>query len=292
MAPTLALMLALLLTAGALGASMVVAAEPIRPSLQLAASYRPGIELADYWVSEKYDGIRAYWNGHELVTRNGNRISAPQWFTEHWPGVPLDGELWTGRGEFERVSATVRDAIADEASWRRVRYMVFDLPAAGGSFTQRLHSLRALIDPSRAGTLQVVPQWRVSDTAELQRELEAIVAAGGEGLMLHRADAPYRAARSDHLLKLKPYEDAEARVIGHSPGRGKYQGMLGALLVERPDGVRFSIGTGFTDEQRRHPPAVGSWITYGFHGLTQRGVPRFARFIRVRTEPFEPASSE
>jgi DNA ligase-1 len=255
-----------------------------QPELMLANVYRTDIDLADYWVSEKYDGIRAYWDGSTLQTRNGNRIHAPEWFTAHWPQTPLDGELWIGRGQFEAVSAAVRDEIADDAAWRDVQYMVFDLPAHPGPFRLRLAALQALLSADSPSAPRVVPQWQVRDEHELLRQLDNIVASGGEGLMLHRGSSLYRAGRTDDLLKLKPYEDAEARVVGYVPGRGKYENMLGALQVERPDGLRFSLGTGFTDEQRRHPPAIGTWVTYAFHGLTANGVPRFARFLRVRTD--------
>ncbi|MDY6948586.1 MAG: DNA ligase, partial [Pseudomonadota bacterium] len=124
----------------------------------------------------------------------------------------------------------------------------------------------------------------VADEAALHRHLDAIAAAGGEGVMLHREDSLYRAERSDDLLKLKPYQDAEARVVAHLPGQGKYLGMLGALLVRAADGTQFRIGTGFTDEQRRQPPPVGSWVTYSYHDRTGRGIPRFARFLRARPD--------
>ena len=109
--------------------------------------------------------------------------------------------------------------------------------------------------------------------------------------MLHRADSRYRAERTDDLLKLKPHQDAEARVIAHLPGNGKYENMLGALQVQRPDGLQFRVGTGFTDEQRRHPPPVGTWITYTYHGLTAKGMPRFARFLRVHEDRSQPIGS-
>ncbi len=257
-------------------------AEP--PQLQLANVYRSDIDLADYWVSEKYDGIRACWDGSALWTRGGNRIHAPGWFIAGWPQTPIDGELWIARGQFETVSATVRDATADDAAWRRVQFMVFDLPAHPGAFNGRLVALQAMIRELSLPWVQAVPQWRVRNDNELMRQLDAIVAAGGEGLMLHRGSSLHRAGRTDDLLKLKALEDAEARVIGYLPGKGKYANMLGALQLERADGMRFNLGSGFTDAQRRNPPPLGSWVTYGFHGLTARGVPRFARFLRVRDD--------
>lgn len=265
----------------------LICCNPVRaevPSLVLANVYRPDIDLRDYWVSEKYDGIRACWNGRGLVTRSGANIAAPDWFVANWPTTPLDGELWIGRGEFETVVATVRDAIPDEAAWRRVHYMVFDLPGDARPFTQRLTALQAMIQSSASPWLRAVPQWHVASAAQLMQQLEDVVAHGAEGLMLHRGDSRYRAGRSDDLLKLKPYEDAEARVIAHLPGKGKYTHMLGALRVQTADGRQFNLGSGFTDEQRRHPPAIGALVTYAFHGRTASGLPRFARFLRVRSD--------
>jgi DNA ligase-1 len=132
--------------------------------------------------------------------------------------------------------------------------------------------------------LKAAAHTRATDAAQLRMRLQEITSAGGEGLMLHRGDSLYRAERSDDLLKFKSYQDAEARVIAHLPGKGKYAGMLGALLVQDAHGTQFRIGTGFTDEMRRHPPPLGSWVTYSFHDVTARGIPRFARFLRVRTQ--------
>lgn len=263
-------------------------AEP--PALMLAEVYEAdaAVDLSAYWVSEKLDGVRGYWNGRELLTRGGERIAAPDWYTAGWPDYPLDGELWIGRGRFDEVSGIVRQQRPDQAAWRRVRFMLFDLPGHEGDFDARLRALRRQIPALGLPWLRVIEHFRVADEASLQRRLDAVVAGGGEGLMLHRGDAPYRAVRSDDLLKLKPYDDAEARVIGYSPGQGKYQGLVGALLVETADGRRFKLGSGLSDDDRREPPALGSWVTYRYNGLTGTGLPRFARYLRVREAPPPP----
>lgn len=242
-------------------------------------------DLSDYWVSEKFDGVRAYWTGEQLLTRAGNLIHAPQWFTAGWPRVPLDGELWVGRGQFETTMSIVRDLEPRDADWKRVHFNVFDLPAHPAQFTQRLIALRRIATGIASPWVQPVLQYRVSDRAVLESQLHEIVAGGGEGLMLHRGSSRYAAGRSDDLLKLKPFDDAEARVIGYEPGKGKYEGQVGALRVQRADGVIFSIGTGLSDADRAHPPAIGSSVTYVYQGLTARGVPRFARLHR-RHESF------
>ncbi len=252
-----------------------------QPELLLAKTYQSDINLNDYWVSEKYDGFRAYWDGEFLWSRQGNKFEAPPWFIKNFPTEPLDGELWIGRLQFEQLASTVSRAHAHEG-WRKVIFMVFDLPDSPQPFSVRLETLQLLISDSASPYLKPVPQFRLSTHDELLQELERRVAAGAEGLMLHHGQSFYRSGRSSDLLKLKPLHDAEAKVLQHLPGKGKYQSMLGSLLVELPNGLQFRIGSGFTDAQRQNPPAVGAIITFQYSGLTRRGIPRFARFQRQR----------
>lgn len=258
--------------------------QQLRAPVMLANVYHPGIALADYWVSEKYDGMRAYWDGRQLLTRGGERIHAPAWFIAGWPDTPLDGELWTGRGQFSETVSIARRQSPDDAAWRKMRFMVFDLPAHGGTFDQRLSALNAMIRAMDLSWVQAVRQGRVRDHPSLQKMLAAITKEGGEGLMLHRGGSLYRAERNDDLLKLKLHDDAEARVLAHVAGKGKYQGRLGALLVETAAGQRFKLGSGFSDAQRDAPPPVGSWVTYRYRGWNDSGIPRFASFLRVRAD--------
>lgn len=247
----------------------------------LAQIYAPGIDLSGYWASEKLDGVRAYWDGARLITRGGHRVHAPEWFTAGFPTEPLDGELWMGRGRFEALSGTVRRREPRARAWREVRYLVFDLPADPGPFGARLARLRVLVAGVGNPSIGLVEQTRVPDHAALMARLAAVVGSGGEGLMLHRDGSPYRGGRSADLLKVKAHQDAEARVIGHVPGKGRFLGMLGALEVQDGQGRRFRIGTGFTDAERRDPPPLGSRVTYRYRGRTEDGVPRFASFLRV-----------
>ena len=252
------------------------------PAVMNAEVYAPGVAVSEYWISEKLDGVRGYWDGQQLWSRGGHRIVTPAAFTAGWPNTPMDGELWIARGEFDRVSGIARRAQPDPDDWQQVRFRVFDLPEHGGPFGERVRAMRDLLNPLDIPWLQPVTQFRLADDTELEQRLAAVIAAGGEGLMLHHDEARYRAGRSDALLKLKPHDDAEARVIGYRPGQGKYTGQMGALEVETPEGVRFALGSGFSDAQRADPPAIGVWVTYRYNGFTNNGVPRFARFLRVR----------
>jgi DNA ligase-1 len=255
------------------------AAEP--PAILLAEVYRDQVDVTRYLVSEKLDGVRAIWDGSTLRFRSGKEMNAPRWFVDGLPKRPLDGELWIARGKFERLSGIVRKDVPDDNEWRQVRYMIFELPGAPGSFRERAEAMREIVRQTNIPWLREIEQFSVVDRNSLQKRMKEVVKAGGEGLMLHRADALYETGRSDTLLKMKPWEDAEATVIGHLPGKGKYSGMLGALRVRTVDGKEFSLGSGFTDTQRREPPALGATVTYRFHDLTNTGMPRFASFLRV-----------
>ena len=254
------------------------------PALLLAQVYRPGLPLEDYWVSEKYDGVRGFWDGRTLRTRGGETVQAPAWFTAGWPEVPMDGELWAGRGRFSHAQSTTRQQQPGDVAWRQIRFMVFDLPGDKGTFDQRLPALNALVESLGQPWVQAVPQRRVANDAALQALLHRTVRAGGEGLMLHRGASLYRAGRSDDLIKVKTHEDTEARVVAHLPGKGRHAGRLGALLVETPSGQRFRLGAGFSDADRERPPPVGSWVTYRFRGTHDGGLPRFASFVRARAD--------
>lgn len=264
-----------------LGTALPLPAAETLPLL-LAETEQGQADVALYLVSEKLDGVRAFWDGQALRTRNGHRIQVPSWFVARFPAQPLDGELWMGRGEFERLSGIVRRQTPDDSQWQQVRYLVFELPQSPGTFRQRALALRELTARLALPWLQAVEQWEFGSREALDKKLEQIVRAGGEGLMLHRADAAYVTGRSDVLLKLKAWHDAEATVIGHQPGRGKYAGMLGALRVRTAGGVEFMLGTGLSDADRRQPPPVGTLITFRYRELTARGLPRFASYHRPR----------
>ena len=264
--------------------ALSAASDEAAPPMLLAERYDGKVDPARYWVSEKLDGVRAYWDGKRLRFRSGREVAAPAWFVAALPTHPLDGELWAGRGTFSRLSGIVRRSEPVDDEWHQVRYMIFELPEAPGDFTTRAARIREVVAALHAPWIQVIDQFRVADARELQRRLVAIVKAGGEGLMLHQDDAPYVTGRSPFLLKVTPWRDAEARVIAHIPGKGKHAGRLGALRVETADGKRFSLGTGFSDGERTSPPAIGTLVTYRYRELTPKGLPRFPRYLRVREE--------
>jgi DNA ligase-1 len=262
--------------------SAVASSAATSPALMLAGIWPGGRDPAGYLVSEKLDGVRAFWDGERLRFRSGLPIAAPGWFTAALPKVPLDGELWLGRGQFDRLSGVVRKELPVDAEWRELRYMVFDLPGSPGPFAQRVQGIESLLQVAGQPWLQAVAQVSVANTAALSAELKRLVAEDAEGLVLHRADALWSPGRSDALLKYKPVQDEDARVVGHLPGKGRHAGRMGALLLEQPDGQRFALGTGFSDEQRTSPPAIGTVVTYRYRGRTPKGLPRFASFLRER----------
>ncbi len=258
-------------------------AEKEVPHLLLADVWNSSINPTGWWMSEKYDGLRGYWDGRTLLSRKGQVIHAPSYFLAELPlDIALDGELWMARGKFEETVSTVRSDTPDDR-WKMVHFMVFDAPQAKGTFEERLQFLRATL-PETNRFVRVVAQERCQGVKQLLAERDRVVKMGGEGLMLRQPESQYAPGRSPTLLKVKPYDDAEATVIAHEPGKGKFAGKLGAIRVRTDDGREFSIGSGFTDAQRESPPPVGTVITYRFRGLTAKGMPRFATYLRVRQD--------
>lgn len=251
------------------------------PPIQLATNYRQDIDVTQYYVSEKLDGIRAYWDGHQLISKQGNVFTAPTWFIKSFPATKMDGELWIARQQFEKVSGIVRTQDNQNEHWKQVKFMIFDLPESTASFEQRINKMQGIVTEATSPYLQMIKQQKLPNTKVLFDLLNNVVMGQGEGLMLHHQNALYQTKRSRDLMKLKKFEDAEATVIAYIPGKGKYEGLLGSILVKNKEGVTFKIGSGFSDQERNNPPAIGSVITYRFTGKTNNNIPRFASFVRI-----------
>lgn len=252
-----------------------------KPAIQHGIKYHKVNNIADYWISEKLDGMRGYWNGKQLLSRQGNIINAPDWFTRGFPAIKIDGELWMSQNNFQGLISCVRRKNG-QSCWGKVSFMMFDLPNHKGTFNERIKGMKIISQKTSSPYLHMIKQFKLINLNELDIKLDDIIANNGEGLMLHKANAYYKVGRNSALMKLKKHQDAEAIVIAHLSGKGKYKNMLGSLKVKTPEGLVFKIGSGFSDQQRQSPPEIGSIVTYKYNGKTKSGIPRFARFWRIR----------
>ena len=271
--------------------------------------------VQEFVMSEKLDGVRALWNGKQLLTRSGRVIKAPACFTKHFPPFALDGELWIGRGEFEKALALVQkdcthcpcsgdrealDSSRGDSSWGRAKYYVFDVPdctlesspKAHCTLFERLKVLESYLASAPTMPISLIKHEPISSEKQLFKRLQELSEQGAEGLVLRKVTAPYERTRSPNALKLKTYSDAECKVVAHNAGKGKYAGKLGSLTCEQETTtkgaaglMRFKIGSGFSDTERQSPPPLGSIITYKFYGTTKNGFPRFAVFHRIYQNP-------
>lgn len=263
--------------------SLLLAKDSIAP-LILAKTFNNSMQHEVYWVSEKFDGIRCYWNGEQLLTRNGKPIHAPAWFVKQLPQTPLDGELWAGRGGYQTVAKTVLDKTPNDSQWQNIQFQVFDLPNSRVPFEQRQKTLKHLLENSLRPNVVWVEQSQLHSLSAINKTLEKVVKNGGEGLMLRPVGSLYETGRSKNLLKLKPRYDSEARVIAYQAGRGKFENMMGAIWVELANGKMFKIGNGFSDLERKEPPPIGSQVTFSHQGFTEKGLPRFATYERIKVD--------
>lgn len=260
------------------------------PPLLLAHKWENDVDLTGWWISEKLDGVRAYWDGERFISRLGNAFFAPKWFTEPLPKTPLDGELFGGRKQFQRTVGIVKRQDESEL-WKELRYVVFDAPQHGGIFEERLVFIDETLGAAKTSWLEACVHEVCRGVDHLKAELARVEGLGGEGLMVRQPKSRYEAGRSSTLLKVKSFHDTEARVVEHLPGLGKHKGRLGALLVELPDGTRFNVGTGFSDAEREAPPAIGSIITFRYQELSTTGVPRFPSYVGERIDQKFPSSA-
>ena len=265
---------------GSLASLPALATQP--PAMWLANLYQGNEKLTDYWVSEKYDGIRGYWDGRQLLSRSGKALNPPNWFVQTWPTQPFEGELWAGLGQFEQAASVIQQKQASDSAWRAMRFMISDAHTPTQAFAERIVRYQNIVKQIGKPWVQAVTQSQVPSHAALKAMLNKTVQAGGEGLVLHLGSSLYQSGRNSDVLKVKLHADAEAKVVSHEAGQGKHAQRLGALWVETPQGLRFKLGTGYTDAQRENPPDVGQWVTYRYRGLTDQGVPRFASFVRIR----------
>ncbi|KAF9097969.1 hypothetical protein BGX23_007507 [Mortierella sp. AD031] len=261
-----------------------------------------GIDPTGYWMAEKLDGVRAYFNGTHFYSRAGNRFFAPPFFSKHLPtNQPLDGELWLGRGRFQQCISIVKNQKAERADeWKEMTYLVFDAPKLDLTYEKRLDYLKSIMPTFGKDSIQsssssaasnkvppyarLVPVQKCVSKNHLLRELDHVQTHGGEGIMLRAPRSRYEFKRSRTLLKVKTFFDEEAIVVGIVKGSGKNSHRMGHIEVKTPDGRLFSVGSGFTDAQRDKPPKVGTVITYKFQELSNKLNPRFPTFIGERID--------
>ncbi len=248
--------------------------------------------VSGWLASEKLDGVRAYWDGENLLSRQGKKLNAPLSFTKNFPKFALDGELYAKELKFEEIQATVMDKLPDEKAWNRLKFHVFDVPEASGGLLTRLEVLAKFLKNEPNQNLIIIKQIKMRDNAQFLKFTEDIIVKGGEGAVVREPNAPYERKRSKNALKFKKFTDAECEVVSINKGSGKYANLAGSLTCralggkdgEPKAGTIFKIGSGLSDEQRTNPPKIGSIITYKFQNLTSNGKPRFPIFLRVRED--------
>lgn len=248
------------------------------PDLMLLSQYQDQ-DIQGWVMSEKLDGVRGFWDGKQLISRQGNPLSPPDYFVKDFPPFAIDGELFSERGKFEEISTTVRGG----KGWHKLKLQVFDVPNAEGNLFERLEKLRNYLKQKPTPYIAIIEQIPIRDKAYLQDFYQKVLTEKGEGVVVRNPNSTYIHGRSAQILKLKPTFDEECTVVAHHKGKGKYANKLGAITCENSRG-RFRIGSGFSDKERENPPPIGSLITYKYRGLTESGKPRFATFWRVRTD--------
>lgn len=238
--------------------------------------------IKNWYMSEKLDGIRAYWNGEELLSKQGNKIFAPFWFTKDFPPFELDGELWTKRDDFENIQSTVLSKILNkekEKQWENITYNIFEVPNEKGDFKKRLEKLKIYLEKNPSKYIQTIKQIKCKDKNHLDDFLKEILSKKGEGIMIKNPNLEYFSGRSENILKVKTFFDDEALVIGHNFNKEE---KFKSLVLKLKNGTVFNLGGGFSLNDRKNPPKIGEIVTFKYYGFTKNNKPKFASFLRLR----------
>lgn len=252
------------------------------PKLFSLKVYRDDLNVTGWVMSEKLDGVRAYWDGDQLISRSGRVLSPPQSFTQGFPSFALDGEIWSRRGEFEHIASIVNTK-ENKAGWDELTYNIFEVPHQKGGLLQRLNVLEAYLHLHTAEKLHILNQIIVNDEEDVRSFFEKVIARGGEGIVLRDPNEAYYTGRTSSALKYKPFTDAECMVTAVIEGKGKFSGQLGAVKCDY-QGKIIKIGSGFTSEQRKRSFEIGTVVSFKYYGLTHLGNPKYPVFLRVRTD--------
>ncbi|MCK3658634.1 ATP-dependent DNA ligase [Pasteurellaceae bacterium Pebbles2] len=251
------------------------------PELMLLSTYQ-NQDVKGWVMSEKLDGVRGYWDGKTLYSRQQRILKAPHYFVKDFPPFAIDGELFSERNQFDRISAIVRSQ--KDQGWDKLTLQVFDVPNAQGNLFERLAVLERYLQQHPTPYIQIIKQIPIENAEQVQHFLAEVESLNGEGLVLRNPNTPYKAGkRSAEILKLKTALDEECVVIQHHQGRGQFSNMLGSLTCRNSRGT-FKIGSGFNLEERTNPPPVGAIISYKYRGLTSDGKPRFATYWREKKD--------
>lgn len=230
-------------------------------------------------MSEKLDGIRAYWDGEKFRTRQNIPIYAPDWFTKNFPPFQLDGELWTTQNDFENIQSIVLSKNSNKR-WKKITYNIFEVPYAKGNFLKRLEKVQVWFLKNNNPQVKIIEQIYCKNTQELNKFLNNIIKKNGEGVMLKNPNISYESGRSSNILKVKKFQDAEGKIIGINYNKT----LLKSLIIELPNKVRFNLGNGFSKIQRENPPKIGAIVTFKYYGLTKNKKPKFASFLHERKD--------
>ena len=246
----------------------------VKPSI-----YNENFHKVDNWImSEKLDGIRAIWTGKELLTKNGNKIFAPDFFTKDFPPFILDGELWTQRDDFENIQSIVLSQNSSKF-WENISYNIFEVPNQVGNFYSRLKILEDFLKNNPNKFIKIIPQIKIQNKEHINKFLDEVLKNEGEGVILRNPFLDYEKGLSQNILKVKTFFDDEGEVISYNYNKNK---LFKSLNLKLKDGTIFKLGGGFSNENRKNPPKIGSFVTFKYYSLTKNNKPKFASFLRVR----------
>lgn len=268
----------------------------------------------EFWLTQKLNGTRATYINGKLISRQGIEFKGLEHIIEELSNYGedyiFDGELIRKNidGLSDNENFTIGTGIinSDEEDKSCIEFVIFDMVdkfdfLMRGKSKQDYRIRRSMLnvvaeDCRNCDNVRIVPViYYGSDPNMIDHYLEYAESMGWEGLMLNK-NAPYVCKRTTDLIKIKKFKYSDLKIIGYEEGTNKYEGMLGAVIVDYK-GNTVNVGSGFTDEQREEywkirEELIGKIVEVKYKDVTKdkkTGLEslQFPVFQRIREDKFE-----
>lgn len=238
------------------------------------------------YVQPKLDGVRCLGitSTGELLSRGGKPFTIPHIsasinsIASH---LILDGELYIHGTSFQTIVSLVKRVQPDQA---KLEYHVYDL-VSEGTFEERLETLKSLSLPP---PLCLVETYSVSTKEELEEKYGEFQSRGYEGAIVRAPLGNYQQGfRSQDLVKMKSFVDAEFKIVGCYAGRGKMEGCIIFTVENDTTPATFNVNLKTSLEERKRmwkekDTYIGQMLKVKYFERSKDGIPRFPIGLGIR----------
>lgn len=201
----------------------------------------------------------------------------------------LDGELYCHGMSFEDIVSITSRTVNLHPDYKLIKFHLFDIICNQPQMKRQLiiENLRGI-----SPYIVVAPFWFCSTLDEVLKVYDNLINLGYEGIIVRNVLGPYERKRSTMVMKFKPKQGDSYEIIGYKEEvsiSGQPKGSLGSLALVSGDGQTFSVGSGFTEQQRselwsKREELIGKFANIRYQHMNARHLPMFTVFVSIANE--------